>query len=432
MAEAAKLRHLFRRAGFGARPVEIAAYRDQDLPAVVADLLDVPAEPETIAPPVLSKPEFNPERLADMQAIWLHRMATTRYPLVEKMTLFWHGHFATGIKKVGKAVLMQTQNDLLRRHSLGSFGALLQAMGTDPAMLIWLDGNGSTRRAPNENYAREVMELFTTGPGPYTEADVKAAARALTGWRVDKDTFDGTFKVTFSAQAFDPGVKQFLGQSGKFTAADIAGILARRPETAKFLAAKLWRFFASPVPDAATVDAMADAYLRSGGEIKEVLKTLFLADAFYSDSVVNSQVKSPAEFVAGSLRLLGLPGSREAASLCTRMGQTLYDPPNVAGWQGGAAWLGASSLLTRWNFGEAVRLWLGAVPRADLPATAASPTELVDAWLAQFGINPVSHTTREALLKLVGDRVPADGRARWEVARTLARTVVAAPEYQFA
>lgn len=422
-----RIGHLFRRAGFGAPPSELKRWEAEGIEAAVDHLLGVPREPEPIDPPAL-KQGYDPDKFIDIQANWLHRMVTTRYPLVEKMTLFWHGHFATGAHKVKSPLLMQRQNDLQRRHALGSFPALLRETAKDGAMLIWLDGHRSHRRSPNENYAREVMELFTTGPGAYTEQDVQEAARAFTGYVVMKETGE----VTCNPFAFDPREKGFLGQTGKFGSDEISDILAGRPETAQFLAAKLWRFFASPTPDASTVKAMADAYLASRGEMGPVLRTLFLSEAFYDEALVGAHVRSPADFVAATMRLLSIPASREAAYLCIKMGQSLFDPPNVAGWPGGPAWLGSSTMLVRWNLGEGVRTWLGQKPRTDLVPEADSPEELLRAWLDFFGIIRVSETTGFALRGLVGDSLPKQPRQRWELTKTLIRTIIAAPEYQVA
>lgn len=407
MAVPERIRHLFRRAGFGATPAEVARWRPLGVAAAVNRLLAVPDEPETIAPP------FDAGRPVDLQANWLHRMVATNYPLAEKMTLFWHGHFATGIRKAGP-LLMQQQNELLRRNALGSFPALLRAIGKNGAMLLWLDGHGSTRRAPNENYAREVMELFTTGPGLYTETDVAEAARAFTGWRVDRLTG----AVEFLPRRFDNGEKRFLGRTGRFDADAIADILSALPETGRFLAGKLWRFFAASVPHEPTMTAMAEAYRQSGGLVKPMLAVLFTSDAFYDPAVTGSLVRSPVDLVATTLRLLDLPVRREAAMLCTQMGQSLFDPPNVAGWPGGSAWLGASSLLARWNFGEAVRLLMGNRFKGE----GGTPEGLVDHWLERLCVPPVSGTTRQALVALV-----AQGGER-----DLVRAIVASPEYQTA
>lgn len=416
-----RVRFLLRRAGFGVTPDEAAALAADGLERVVERLLGDWAEPEEIAPPELGKEPYNEERLADIQAYWLHRMVTTHRPLAEKMTLFWHGHFATGVKKA-RPELMQRQNELLRRHALGSFPALLRAIGKDPAMLLWLDGHGSTRKAPNENYAREVMELFTTGPGPYTEEDIRQAARAFTGWRVDRATGAAQFRPAL----WDPGEKSFLGRRGAFRADDIADILAARPETARFLATRLWRFFASPTPEAETVNAMAAAYAQSGGEIRPMLRALFLSEPFYAAGPL---IKSPVELVAGTLRLLGLSVSRDAAGLCGRMGQALFDPPNVAGWPGGTAWLGTTTLLARWNMGEGVKVLLGQKPSTAW-MEAASAAALIERLLDHFGLAGAGAATRQALLTLVGRELPTDPKKRWEGVRNLIRTIVAAPEYQ--
>jgi uncharacterized protein (DUF1800 family) len=407
--------------------VEAARFAEMGLEGAVDELLGAPDEAESISPPAL-RPVFDPEKMADIQTYWLHRMVSTRYPLVEKMTLFWHGHFATAPKNGASVQLMQRQNDLFRRHALGAFPALLREMGKDAPMLIWLDGTGSLKRSPNENYAREVMELFTTGPGIYTEQDVLEAARAFTGWRVHRETGE----VTFQPRQYDGGVKSFLGRTGKFGADEIAAILSSLPETANFLSSKLWRFFASPTPDAETVSAMANAYLRSGGQIRPVLRTLFLSDAFYGEKAMRSLVKSPVEFVAGTARLLGMPTARDLAALSARMGQELYRPPSVEGWKSGPAWLGAATLLIRWNYGETVRNRMGQRPRQFLQSTPSTPKALVDAWLQYFGLLDVSSETKEALLTLVGSSLPTKPKDAWELTRTLVRAITAAPEYQLA
>lgn len=418
--------YLLRRAGFGEPPALVDAWTGRGLAETVEALLTPPTEPEAIAPPDLGeKQPYTADRLVDGQTYWLHRMAVTRHPLVEKMTLFWHGHFATGIHKVKAVSLMQRQNELLRRHALGSFPALLREMAADPAMLLWLDGTGSTKQSPNENYAREVMELFTCGPGPYTEQDVQEAARAFTGWRVNRLTLE----ARFFPRAYDHGAKTFLGRTGQFGADEIGEILSALPETARFLSTKLWRSFASPVVDQPTVERMAQAYLSSGGQIAPMLRELFHSDAFYSDSAAGSLVKAPADLVAGTYRVLGLPVGREATALTMRMGQTLYDPPNVAGWPGGGAWLGSSVLLARLNLGEVVRYMLKRHPAALGRVEAATPAGLVDGWLSALGVENPSPTTRSALLELVGT-IPKAEKLRLEVTVNLIRTVLAAPEYQ--
>lgn len=424
-SERERVEHLLLRAGFGTTPAEVERWSTAGWGELIESLLAAPDEPETIAPPEWRQP-FDPTRLIDQQAYWIHRMATTRFPLAEKMTLFYHGHFATGVRKVGNIFLMVRQNELFRARALGSFPALLREVARDGAMLVWLDGAGSHRKSPNENYAREVMELFTTGPGVYTESDIAEAARAFTGWVCNRKTGE----VRFVNARHDGGVKSVLGRSGRFGADDVADILSALPETARFLAAKLWRFFASPVPDGPTVSAMAEAYLASGGEMRAVLRTLFAADAFYRDAVRGSLVRSPADLVASTYRVMGFSVGREAGGATTRMGHSLFDPPNVAGWPGGAAWLGASTLLARWNLGEAVKGRMGQRPGPGLEVKGESPEQLLQAWQERLGIPRLSETSRSALLHLLGSSLPSDRRAAWSLSRDLVRALIAAPEYQ--
>jgi uncharacterized protein (DUF1800 family) len=350
IAESSAVPHLLRRAGFGADPQELAMYQRMGFDTAVNHLVNyqsldnstVPARPNI----VLSYANSDYADLETIQWWWLNRMVNTSRPLEEKMTLFWHNHFATAISKVENPYLMYLQNKFLRANALGNFKDLLLGITSDPAMLIWLDGNHNSKGKPNENYAREIMEVFSTGRGPYTEDDVKAGARAFTGFRVNKD---GT--SSFVQNEHDGGSKTFLGQTGFFGPEDIVNILVAHPATASNLAAELFSYFAYPYPSKATVDKFAQVYLDSKYSIKAVVEAILKSDEFRSTSSYLAQVKSPVEYVATALRSTRAT-SEQGSTLdsLSYMGQTLLDPPTVFGWPSGMAWIDSASIFERYNF----------------------------------------------------------------------------------
>lgn len=278
---------------------------------------------------------------------WLDRLFTTPAPLVEKMTLFWHGHFATSIAKVKDPYLMLQQNELFRRHALGNVRALTREVVRDPAMMIYLDTHRSTRRHPNENFARELMELFTLGEGRYSEDDVMAAARAFTGLRINRPLG----RAFFHRPSWDPGTKEFLGRSGRFQADDIVDILFAEEACAPFLARKIAAFFISDAPSDALVNAIAAEFRRHDFEVAPVLHTVFRSTEFYRPEYRRSRIKSPVQFVVQSRHALELDSLPRALQLgiLQLLGQSLFQPPNVAGWDGGRAWITTHTLLARYN-----------------------------------------------------------------------------------
>jgi len=292
----------------------------------------------------------------ELRAWWLREMLATESPLTERMTLFWHGHFATSQQKVRSNQLMYRQNVLLRREALGNFGTLLHAIARDPAMLVYLDNAGSRRGAPNENFAREVMELFTLGEGRYGEADVKEAARAFTGWSLER----GTGEFTYRRIWHDYGEKTVLGRKGRFDGDDILDVLLERPETARFIAAKLWREFISPQPDAAEVERWAQVFREARYEVKPLLRAIFLSKAFWAEENRSALVKSPVDLAVGTMRASGMNpfDLRPAVFACASLGQNLFAPPNVKGWPGGNAWIDSATLLARKQWLE--RIFRGA------------------------------------------------------------------------
>ncbi|MDP6951784.1 MAG: DUF1800 domain-containing protein [Alphaproteobacteria bacterium] len=282
---------------------------------------------------------------------WGNRMLATERPLEEKMTLFWHGHFATIESKVRDYRKMLLQNATLRQHATGNFGELLLAVARDPAMLAFLDAGVNVAGAPNENFAREIMEIFSMGVGNYSETDIREAARAFTGWYFD----DLTFVV--NTDQHDRGSKTVLGQSGNFDGADVVRIILEQPITAEYISARLYRFFVREElsPD---LNAKLAAILRDADyELKPLLRAIFLSRDFYSAVSVGTHIKSPVELVISSYRKLGLrslPGIPDFNESTAVLGQALFWPPTVAGWAGGRSWVTPGLLLERGNFARRV------------------------------------------------------------------------------
>ena len=277
---------------------------------------------------------------------WANRMLATKRPLEEKLTLFWHGHFATGNNKVRDARMMQQQNEMLRAKASGALRDLLVGILKDPAMLMFLDNGENIKTRPNENFGRELLELFTMGVGHYTERDVREAARAFTGWTNDALAF------RFDQAQHDFGEKTFLGRTGPLDGEDIIDTILAQPATGEFVAAKLYRFFVrEDVPGAVATD-LGRTFRASGYQIKPLLKRIFLSRDFYSPPAVATQIKTPVHLVVSTYRKLGLqevPTIPDFGRMTSSLGQSLFNPPNVAGWAGGRTWITPSTLLQRGN-----------------------------------------------------------------------------------
>ncbi len=283
-------------------------------------------------------------RVAHWQA---ERMLRTRRPLEEKMALFWHGHFATSNEKVRDYRKMKRQWELFREKGNGPFGELLLGICRDPAMLVYLDGSQNVRGSPNENFAREIMELFALGVGHYGEADVKDAARAFTGWGLDGNDFDRSF------WRHDRGKKQVLGRRGRLDGEDVVEVILEQPEAARFLATKIYRYFVREDPSPAVIDALAADLRENHHDVGRLLERIFRSRDFYSDATVGTRIKPPVELIVSTYRKLGLdevPGAPFFSTTAAAMGQELYMPPNVAGWKGGRTWINPSTLMLRQNF----------------------------------------------------------------------------------
>jgi uncharacterized protein (DUF1800 family) len=371
--------HLLNRAGFGGTPKEIEALHSRGLEKAVAHLVDYEGITDETSDPSWAQPDTDrarrfmeanqatPEerrkliqaeqrsqiqKMIELRGWWLKRMAEGPRPLQEKMTLFWHGHFATSFQKVRDAYLMWLQNDLFRTHATGNWEKMLVAVGKDPAMLIWLDQAQSRKEHPNENFAREVMELFALGEGHYKEKDITEAARALTGWSYDRR--DQQFVNRFSWH--DGGEKTIFGKTGNFDGDEFIGLIVAQPQAARFITAKLWNYFSGSPASEELTGALAEKFRSSGNEFKQVLKTMFLSEEFYSPTVIRNQVKSPVQWLVGSVKVLEreLPPPFVSTGLTRNLGQDLFVPPNVKGWDGGVSWITTNNLLARYNEAEAL------------------------------------------------------------------------------
>lgn len=395
--------HLLNRAGFGAPPDEIDALSRMSPHEAVNKLVDFQSTPEQFDPPSWVQPgaELLPNRrairklpeeerrtfqrerrrrerqnLLELRGWWLYRMRYSPRPLQEKLTLFWHGHFATSVDKVKSAYALYAQNETFRRHANGNWRDLVVAVSKDPAMLYYLDNAKSRKEAPNENYARELMELFTLGEGNYSEEDIREAARAFTGWTVHRE------KIQFvhRRRLHDDRLKTFMGHTGRFDGEDIIDIIMRQPAAAEFISAKLWTFFAYENPSDRLVKALARVLRENQYELKPLLATMFLSREFYSEPALRTQIKSPVQWLVGSSKILEAPLPN--ARLCHRglrlLGQELFRPPNVKGWDGGAAWITTATLLHRYNLaGRLLRARVGKLEPME-PESAARPGQAAE------------------------------------------------------
>jgi uncharacterized protein (DUF1800 family) len=345
--------HLLRRAGFSGTQEEIKFYLDMGQRNAVETLLNYETIDDSEVDRQVEKARLNLDRPDGLIQWWLLRMIFTKRPLQEKMVLFWHGHFATAISKVKEESYMLKQNQLFRRLALGNFEEFLLEVSKDAAMIIWLDNFTNKKGRPNENYARELMELFSMGVGNYTEMDVKESARAFTGWSIRR--FNGEF--FFDSNQHDFGQKTFLGETGPLNGDDIVRIIAKQSATSRFITKKLFEFFAYPNPETAVIDRLANIYLSSNFSIKAVMREILNSDEFYSEQAINGLIKSPTELVIGAVRQLKaqtVDFTRDLLGTLNLQGQTLFNPPSVKGWDGGLDWINSSSILTRYNFANSL------------------------------------------------------------------------------
>jgi uncharacterized protein (DUF1800 family) len=395
------------------------------------------------------------ERIEGLRRWWLALMAAAPFNLREKMTFFWHGHFTTELRTIQLPQWLYLQNDTLRRHALGNFRDFLKAIYKDPAMLIYLDGVRNVARQPNENFARELLELFTMGVGHYTETDIKEAARAFTGWQIDSRNIgsaDPSKPVAFlNTRMHDSGVKTVFGKSGNFGGDEIIDIILEQPATAEFICRKLYKFLVSREVDEAFVAQLADLFRRNDYEIKPVVRAILESDHLYSDHAVASLIKSPIELAIANLRLLNATSNvnygyilRAAASL----DQELMNPPNVAGWPGQRNWISPTTFVTRNAFSETFIVGGnlenpgGGRRQVEFDAMAFARSfgvtraiELVDQITAHLLRYPIDDATRDYLITvLVGTADPADWSLDYPGAETQVKQflveLMRLPEFQ--
>jgi len=343
--------HLARRAGFGLAADELESLARGGLDAAVARLFggeggDEGDEARSLAAQSAVVTERN--ELPALQALWLARMAATRAPASEKLALFWHGHFATSFEKVGSAGWMWGQYRLFRERGAGPFRELLLEVSRDPAMLVWLDGNSNERGRPNENYAREILELFSLGVGNYGEKDVQEAARAFSGWHLKEGRF------WFNARAHDGGEKEIFGKRGAHDGGDVVELCVEHPACPRFLAAKLLRFYVAPEPPPEWIEEFAQTLVDEQQVVGASLRRLFASKLFFSTRARGGLIASPVDFCVGALRRLRARASWQAVAAATAdMGQALFAPPSVKGWDGDRAWINSRTLLERARFAAA-------------------------------------------------------------------------------
>lgn len=464
-----KAAHLLNRAGFGGTPEEVArlaAMRPEDAVDEILAFERIPesfpsidydpvralfeevvrlrrdrADESALRAAVRRVRRANLQKFQELRVAWLRRMLETRRPLQEKMVLFWHGHLVSGLPETRVAEHMGMQLDLFRRMATGSYKELIAAVSRDPAMLSYLDNNSNRKGRPNENYARELMELFTLGIGHYTERDVKEAARAFTGW-----TFAGS-EFVFRRNQHDDGVKTFLGRTGTWDGGDVIDIIFEQPAAARFLPRKLWEYFAYLSPEEGLVEELAAAFRGARWELRPLLRAIFLSEGFYSPRAMRSHVKSPAELVVGAARLTRAEIQPEVLlRSMDLMGQRLLYPPHVGGWPKGHGWVNTATVLARYNFSAlllnggmpGLRRRAGAAVRVEElvdPARVKTAGEAIDQLVDRFIQSPLDGRRRWALLRAFGTNRPETAwQLNGEPSRTQLRSAVhllmSMPEFQ--
>jgi uncharacterized protein (DUF1800 family) len=412
--------HLLRRAAFGGTQPEVQRLAGMPMNAAVDSLVNFSPAAGPASPPPLYDPrqailqkfggalralmaddmarrEFGKEvrrnerkSVLDLQRWWLNRMLTSPAPLQEKMALYFHGHFTTATIQKGVTPKMTfDQNQLFRENALANLRELTWKVSIDPAMLIYLDNARSDAEHPNENYARELMELFTLGVDHYTENDVRESARAWTGWIVARRTG----KAVFVAGRHDNGSKTFLGKTGNFSGRDVVDVIYGQPACAVFWANSLLNFFVYNNPEPQLVDAVAKLILKNDYNLRPVMSTLLRSNVFYSGRAYRALVKSPVEFVIGTYKAFGLPEIDPSAQRAlAQMGQMLFYPPNVAGWPGGANWLTSQTVIARENF---------------VAGLMNSPMMERDSWLQQIPMKASDAAAQLVHTILYGDASPS-------------------------
>ena len=457
--------HLMRRAGFGATFDELEKCLEEGYDRTVERLLN-PEEAPPWNDALFRRYHVDQNSLMlfeSSQSYWLYRMINTQRPLEEKIALFWHGLFATAYGKLNHAKAVVNQTNTFRRHGLGTFRNLLSELSRDPAMIFWLDNKDNHKDAPNENYGRELLELFSMGIGTYSEDDVKAAARAFTGWTIANQDYMSIrasrdsiwphgrldWQFQYRPEDHDDSSKTFLGQTGRFNGEDVLDIICGHPASSWFLAGKLYGFFVSDQPDEEATQIIAEDLRRTGGDVRSALRTIFTSEFFRSEKVRYAKVKSPAEVVAGVAHLAGAFRTPQwdivnLALDANFMGQEILNPPTVEGWHTGTEWVDTGTLMERVNssallVGDPAQPGVQAIlNRLCMDGSKYSPEELVDSCLDLCGALDVSESTRRELVVFAGENGELDfgsqfsgGCAEQRVADLL-QLIVSTREYQMA
>jgi uncharacterized protein (DUF1800 family) len=478
-----QIEHLLRRAGFGATPDELSFYGEMSIADAVDTLIEYDRIPDDvdakIAKPgyvgVTARGQFMPwANIADARQRWLFRMMHSERPLQEKMTLFWHNHFATGYTKVqgdlggteGARYMaakasedpagVRGQLEMLRDNALGNFRDILLNIAKDTAMLVWLDGRTNTKLKPQENFGREIMELFTVGVGNYTEPDVYAAARVFSGWNLPRVGATGdpaqhyefaylanqhdTSEKTFSFQMYSNGSKTIPARSaanGMQDGIDFINALAGNPNTARYLATKLYRFFVSELtdPDPAFVSRIASVYLSSGYDMKQVVREVLLSSQFWATSAYFARYSWPVEFVLRAMKDIGWVGFtvNDALPALANMGQVLYEPPDVSGWDAGRTWFSTGAMLARMNFASS----LASNQKFNLARTVKPLAATSDSVLSYFLNALATPTLDSSVIAELGNYLRATGAWTGSDAQLQAKAaglvhlIAGLPEYQF-
>lgn len=358
-----KIQHLFLRAGFGLRPEQIDMIESRSIYELAVSL--IPDSDYYNPLEVLEVPDTNnngevtnfnilvmvlksQDELQQLNHTWMVRMKNTGHPLIEKMTLFWHNHFAC---TSNFAYLMQVQNNFLRKNCLGSFRTMLHGLSKDPAMIFYLNNQQNHKDHPNENFAREVMELFSLGIGNYTENDIKEAARAFTGWTVNKKG-----KFEFVLNDHDDGEKTIFGKTGTWNGEDVINMLLEKPECARYITRKIYREFVNENVNETRIISLTDDFLKSDYDIGLLMKNILTSEWFYDEENIGTKICSPVEFIVRMKRIIDLQFDdyKQQVAYQKVLGQVLFMPPNVAGWKGGRNWIDSSSLLYRLNLAKVV------------------------------------------------------------------------------
>jgi hypothetical protein len=475
-----KAAHLLNRAGFGGKPQEVQAVMEMGPQRAIDAMLDFPdagadEESQSDVPDLsvvgdgypktfeerrkllVGKSEEerkmliqqlmqkNREAMAATMQWWLKRMVNGPYPLQEKLTFFWHGHFTTSARDERSASSMWEQNELIRRNAAGNFRNFVKQVSRDPAMLDYLNNQQNRKAHPNENYARELMELFTLGIGNYTEDDIKQAARAFTGWAHDGEGF------IFRKFDHDYDRKTFMGRSGTFDGDDVIDIILQNPACAPYIASRLLNFFVMENPDPAICQSLGALMRENGFDLRPVLQTMFTSKLFYSRDVIGGQIKCPVQLVVGTMRLLDVepPNPMSLVVALEQMGQVPFAPPNVKGWPGGRTWINTSTLFVRYN----TTVWLagggspvlgggggvarfvqlrgggdgrfGQAPSFSPKSSGSDAEQVVDKWVSYLIQRPIAPDRKRILVDALGNKPGSESSVK-----RMIQLIVSMPEYQ--